>query len=99
MKPRKIPMRKDLLSGEMYPKKDMVRIVKLQDDTLEIDPTGKKSGRGAYVALEPDLVQAAAKKHVLESAFSIKVDPEFYTTLYDYVDHQKARRELFGDKA
>lgn len=99
MKPRKIPMRKDLLSGEMFPKKEMIRIVKDQDDHLEIDPTGKKSGRGAYVALQPDLVLAAAKKHVLESAFGVKVAPEFYTELFEYVDHQKARRELFGDKA
>ena len=99
MKPRKIPMRKDLLSGEMFPKKEMVRIVKLKDETLEIDPSGKKAGRGAYVALQPDLVKEAAKKHVLESAFSVKVDESFYNELFAYVDHQKARRELFGDKA
>ncbi|WP_155286630.1 RNase P modulator RnpM [Lacticaseibacillus zhaodongensis] len=99
MKPRKVPMRKDLLTGEMHPKKEMVRIVKLKDDTLEIDPSGKKSGRGAYVALNPDGVKAAAQKHVLESAFGIKVDAQFYDDLFAYVDHQKARRELFGDKA
>lgn len=99
MKPRKIQMRKDLLTGEMHPKKEMIRIVRLKDETIEIDPTGKKAGRGAYVALNPEAVQDAKQKHVLESAFSVKVDPKFYDDLYEYVDHQKARRELFGDKA
>ncbi len=99
MKPRKIPMRKDLLTGEMHPKKEMIRVVKTADDVLAIDPTGKQAGRGAYVALDPAGVKNAAKKHVLEGAFGIKVDAQFYDELFDYVDHQKARRELFGDKA
>lgn len=99
MKPRKIPMRKDLLSGEMFPKKEMIRIVKTKEEVLEIDPSGKQAGRGAYVALNPEGVQKAAKKRVLEAAFGIKVDSQFYEELYAYVDHQKARRELFGDKA
>ncbi|KRM55706.1 RNase P modulator RnpM [Lacticaseibacillus sharpeae] len=99
MKPRKIPMRKDLLSGTMQPKKEMIRVVKTKDGDLAIDPTGKQAGRGAYVALDPDGVKNAAKKKILESAFGIAVSAEFYDELYAYVDHQKARRELFGDKA
>ncbi|MCI1894985.1 MAG: YlxR family protein [Lactobacillus sp.] len=99
MKKRKIPMRKDLLSGEMFPKKSLVRIVKQQDNTVAIDPTGKAAGRGAYVALDPAAVQKAKKKQLIEKAFSIKIDPSFYDELFAYVDHQKARQELFGDQA
>ncbi|WP_262316471.1 RNase P modulator RnpM [Lacticaseibacillus parakribbianus] len=98
MKTRKIPLRKDLLTGEMFPKKSLVRIVKNADDTVAIDPTGKAQGRGAYVALDPEAVKAAKKKQVIEKAFGIKVAPEFYDELFAYVDHQKARLELFGDK-
>ncbi len=47
MKKRKIPMRKDIVTGEMAPKKELVRIVRDKEDNVSIDPTGKKSGRGA----------------------------------------------------
>lgn len=46
MKPRKIPMRKDVVSNEMKPKKEMVRVVRSKEGEVAIDPTGKKSGRG-----------------------------------------------------
>ncbi|SON65468.1 putative RNA binding protein; putative new fold (fragment) [Latilactobacillus sakei] len=46
MKQRKVPMRKDVISQEMKPKKEMVRIVKTAEGEISIDPTGKKSGRG-----------------------------------------------------
>lgn len=39
---KKTPMRKCVLSGEMKPKKDMVRIVRNPDKSVAIDPTGKK---------------------------------------------------------
>ncbi|MCI1986958.1 MAG: YlxR family protein [Lactobacillus sp.] len=96
-KQRKIPMRKDLLSGEMFPKKEMVRVVRNADSTVSIDPTGKAAGRGAYVALDPAAIQQAKRKQVIDKAFEIKVDPAFYDELYAYVDHKKARQELFGD--
>lgn len=60
MKQRKVPMRKDVISQEMKPKKEMVRIVKTAEGEISIDPTGKKSGRGAYVSLEPDAIKTAS---------------------------------------
>lgn len=99
MKQRKVPMRKDLISQEMQPKKSMVRIVKNKAGEISIDPTGKKPGRGAYVALNPEAIELAKDKQLIEKAFEIKVPETFYTELYEYVDHQKARKELFGDKA
>ncbi|WP_461212837.1 RNase P modulator RnpM [Lacticaseibacillus sp. GG6-2] len=96
-KVRKIPMRKDLLSGEMFPKKEMVRIVRNADQTVSIDPTGKAAGRGAYVALVPEAIATAKKKQVIDKAFDVTVDPAFYDELFAYVDHKKARQELFGE--
>ncbi|MFD0897369.1 RNase P modulator RnpM [Loigolactobacillus binensis] len=98
MKPRKIPMRKDVVSNEMKPKKEMVRIVRSKEGVVAIDPTGKKSGRGAYVSLEPTAVEEAANKHILDKALNATVDDDFYSELLAYVKHQKARKELFGDK-
>ncbi|WP_390406702.1 RNase P modulator RnpM [Lacticaseibacillus jixiensis] len=97
-KVRKIPMRKDLLSGEMFPKKEMVRVVRNADNTVAIDPTGKAAGRGAYVALVPEAIKQAKTKKVIDKAFDVTVDPAFYDELFAYVDHKKARLELFGDQ-
>ena len=87
-------MRRCVVSQEMFPKKDLVRIVKTKEDEVFIDPTGKKNGRGAYVALEPSLAVQASKFKVLDKVFGIKIPDTFYEELYEYVDYQKARKEL-----
>lgn len=98
MKPRKIPMRKDIVTGEMFPKKELVRVVRSKEGDVTLDPTGKANGRGAYVSLDVKNAEMAKEKRIFDKAFSVKVADEFYDELIAYVDHQQARRELFGDK-
>ncbi|USS91003.1 YlxR family protein [Fructilactobacillus carniphilus] len=93
-KKRKIPMRKDVISGEMFPKKELVRIVRDKEMNVELDPTGKKSGRGAYVQVDVAAVKKARDEKILDQVFSVTLSPDFYATLIDYVDHIQARREL-----
>lgn len=97
MKKRKIPMRKDLLTNTMMPKKELVRIVIDKEKNVSVDPSGKKSGRGAYVSLIPEKIAEAQKNRVLEKSLGAKVPAQFYDDLYAYVDHQKARKDLFGE--
>lgn len=87
-------MRRCIASNEMKPKKEMIRIVRTPEGILEIDPSGKKNGRGAYISLEPELVEKAKKSNLLERQFEVKVSETFYQELYDYVEHQKARSLL-----
>ncbi len=49
MKSKKTPMRLCIGCGEMRPKRKLVRVLKAPDDTISLDITGKKSGRGAYL--------------------------------------------------
>ncbi|MGG5323225.1 hypothetical protein IGJ83_001809 [Enterococcus pernyi] len=97
MKQRKIPLRKSVVSGEMKPKKEMIRVTRSKEGGVSIDPTGKMPGRGAYVSLEPEEVQQAWDKHLLDRVLEAKLTDEFYQELLDYVTHQKARKELFGE--
>ncbi|MFB9769292.1 RNase P modulator RnpM [Lactiplantibacillus modestisalitolerans] len=99
MKKRKVPLRKDIVTGEMHPKKDLVRVVKNKQDEVSVDPTGKKPGRGAYISLDVEVAKRAQKEKTFDKAFGIKVAPDFYDELVAYVDHQQARKELFGDDA
>ena len=96
MKQRKIPLRKSVVSGEMKPKKEMVRITRSKEGEVSIDPTGKMPGRGAYVSLEPEELPQAWDKKILDRVLETTLTDEFYQELLDYVTHQKARKELFG---
>ena len=48
-KKRKIPQRKCIVTNELKPKKEMIRIVRNKEGEVFIDPTGKQNGRGAYI--------------------------------------------------
>ncbi|MBA4542309.1 MULTISPECIES: RNase P modulator RnpM [Thermoactinomyces] len=85
MKQRKVPMRKCVASQEMFPKKSLVRIVRTPENEIVIDPTGKKSGRGAYLCAKMEYIDLAQKKKALDRALKVQVPSELYDQLRDYV--------------
>ena len=98
MKTRKIPMRKDIVTNQTFPKRELVRVVKNKENEVSIDPTGKAAGRGAYIGLDVEIAKKAKQKRIFDRTFQVKIDDQFYDDLIAYVDHQQARKELFGDK-
>ena len=52
-------MRKDIVTGEMMPKRQLIRVVKNKEGEVTLDPTGKKSGRGAYIAVDVEIAKRA----------------------------------------
>ncbi|MBU3829600.1 MAG: YlxR family protein [Candidatus Limosilactobacillus merdavium] len=97
MKKRKVPMRKDIVTGEMMPKRQLIRVVKNKEGEVSLDPTGKKSGRGAYIAVNVEIAKQAKKEKTFEKAFHVKLDDSFYDELVQYTDHLQARQALFGN--
>ena len=87
-------MRKCVVSNEMKPKKDMIRIVINKENQVSIDPSGKLPGRGAYVSIEPEIVQSSWDKHVLDKVLGTSLDDHVYQELLNSVTHQKARMSL-----
>lgn len=81
MKTKKIPLRKCVACQQMMPKKSLVRIVRTPEDTVEIDLTGKKSGRGAYVCAKSSCFQLAQKSRAFDRALKVSVSPELYEQL------------------
>ena len=59
---KKVPLRKCIVTGEMKPKKELVRIVRSKEGEVSIDLTGKKSGRGAYLSLDKETVMISKKE-------------------------------------
>lgn len=91
-------MRKDIVTNQMFPKRELVRVVKNKENEVSIDPTGKAAGRGAYIGLDVEIAKKAKQKRIFDRTFQVKIDNQFYDDLIAYVDHQQARKELFGDK-
>ena len=76
MKPRKIPMRMCVGCREMKEKKTLIRVVRNPEGEVFIDPTGKKSGRGAYVCREGSCLQRALKQRQLERQLQVTLTEE-----------------------
>ena len=82
-------MRKCLATGEMKPKKEMVRIVRSKEGEVSVDLTGKKSGRGAYLSKEKDAILAARKKNLLASQLDADVQDSIYEELLSLVEREQ----------
>lgn len=81
MKTKKIPLRMCTGCGEMFDKRQLVRVVKSPDGEVSLDLTGKKSGRGAYVCKNPECLKKARKKKAFERAFSMQISDEVYAAM------------------
>ena len=81
MKPRKIPMRMCVGCREMKPKKELLRVVRTPEGEVLIDPTGRKSGRGAYICASSECLARARKQRQLDRAFECAVDAAAYEAL------------------
>lgn len=78
---KKIPMRRCVATQESLPKKELIRVVRTPEGSIEIDTTGKKNGRGAYVKRSVEAVELAKKKKVLDRALECSVPNDVYEAL------------------
>ena len=62
-------------------KKEMIRIIKTAENTIELDATGKKNGRGAYLCFCRECLQKAQKNKGLERSLKTAIPEEIYLRL------------------
>ncbi|WP_449619418.1 RNase P modulator RnpM [Robertmurraya sp. Marseille-Q9965] len=86
---KKVPLRKCVATGEMRPKKELVRIVRSKEGEVSIDLTGKKNGRGAYLSKDKDAILLAKKKNTLKNHLEVDIDDSIYDELLELVDKEK----------
>ena len=63
---KKPPARQCVGCGERKEKKELIRIIRTPEAEIEIDLTGKKNGRGAYICNSIDCLRLARKRRSLE---------------------------------
>ncbi|MGA9226395.1 MAG: YlxR family protein [Mesobacillus sp.] len=85
---KKVPMRKCVATGEMRPKKELVRIVRSKEGEVSIDLTGKKSGRGAYLSKDKEAIQLAKKRNILSKQLETAVDDALYDELNELIEKE-----------
>ncbi len=78
---KKVPLRMCVGCGEMKDKRELTRIVKSKEGEISLDPTGKKSGRGAYICPSPECLKKARKSRRIEKSFASKIPDEVYDAL------------------
>lgn len=81
---KKIPMRQCVGCGEMKDKKAMMRVLKTAEGSIELDVTGKKNGRGAYVCRSEECLQKARKNKGLERSFKMSIA----ASVYDFLEEE-----------
>jgi predicted RNA-binding protein YlxR (DUF448 family) len=63
---RRVPQRTCVACRRIKDKQDLVRLVRTVGGDIEIDRTGKKEGRGAYICPDPACWEKALKGKQLE---------------------------------
>jgi predicted RNA-binding protein YlxR (DUF448 family) len=86
-KPKHIPFRTCVACRETDEKRDLLRITRQPDGALCYDPTGKLSGRGAYLCARESCIALARKQRKLERALRV---PSIAEALFDTL-RQRAR--------
>lgn len=83
---RKVPLRKCVVTNEMKPKQELIRVVRNKEGHVFVDPTGKKNGRGAYLSKDMDVIRKAKKTGTLNQQFHTNVDEAIFDELEAIVE-------------
>jgi hypothetical protein len=75
---KKIPLRTCVITKELLPKKDLLRIVKNKENEVAIDLTGKLNGRGAYIKKDTEVLEKAIKTKILDKKLETTIPDEIY---------------------
>lgn len=74
-------LRRCIGCGESKDKQQLIRIIRTPEGTIELDATGRKNGRGAYICRSQDCLKQAMKTKGLDRSFKMAVPQEIYDRL------------------
>jgi predicted RNA-binding protein YlxR (DUF448 family) len=89
MQDKKTPERMCIVCKNMFPKKELIRVVKNKEGDYFIDTTLKANGRGAYLCKKEDCVLKCFKKRYLNKAFKAEIKEEIYAKLLEAYELSK----------
>lgn len=84
LRAKHLPQRTCLACHQVKTKQELVRLVRLADGSVEVDPGGKKSGRGAYLCGLPECWETGLKDNRLERVLQTVITPANREQLVSY---------------
>lgn len=78
---KNIPKRTCIGCNSQKEKKELIRIVKNNQNKISIDRTGKTEGRGAYICDNIECLESAIKSKKIEKTFKMNIEKEVYENL------------------
>jgi len=72
--PRRVPLRTCIGCRTVRPKRELVRVVRTPEGGVELDTTGKRSGRGAYICPDEACLDEATRGCRWEKALGMSPD-------------------------
>lgn len=82
-----MPLRKCVVCNERKEKRELIRVVKNNEDEVFVDTTGKANGRGAYICKNVECLEKAKKGNRLSNTLKIKVTDEVYNKLEEELNN------------
>jgi uncharacterized protein len=83
LKPRRVPERSCIACKSTRQKRELIMIVKTENG-IEVDPTGKKNGRGAYLCADIACWQIGLKGNRIERALNGRLSQTNRQSLIEY---------------
>ncbi len=83
-RPKHVPKRMCVACREHDAKRTYVRLVRTPEGVVEVDPTGKRNGRGAYLCRRRSCWNKAADSNALERALKFELNDDARAMLRDY---------------
>jgi predicted RNA-binding protein YlxR (DUF448 family) len=81
MRPKHIPQRTCVSCRTTGEKRGLLRVVRQPDGTVLFDPTGKRSGRGAYVCASMTCIALAEKQRRLARSLQAEISTKVFEEL------------------
>jgi len=81
---RHVPERTCVACHEVKPKRELVRLVYSPEGVVEVDASGRKPGRGAYLCQSPECWHKGVNKGKLEHALRGKINAENRARLMEF---------------
>lgn len=78
---KKIPQRQCMGCRERKNKKELIRVVRGTDGTVNLDFSGKSNGRGAYLCPDIACLVKARRTKALERSLEVPIPEEVYDRL------------------
>lgn len=81
-----MPQRTCVACRQVEGKRQLVRIVRAPDGAVQVDPTGKRNGRGAYLHASRTCWDLALRRKALQHALKVEICDQDRAALVSYRD-------------